>query len=98
MFQTLALNVNEYLRDNVQSQNNYVPARMNTTENRDLYQKLASNENKTKIFLDNIWKKFGNFSENSDMQIGVYDAIHLKIETNKYITPQIIKAEMIFFP
>ena len=66
MFQTLAMNVNEYLRD----ADFDVPPWINSTENRELCQKLASNENKMKIFLDNIWKNFGNFSENSVMQMG----------------------------
>ena len=61
MFQILAHNVNEKLRDVAENQNGlFVSGDQTYLE---LVEKLATNLTKTQTFLDTVWKKFENFSE-----------------------------------
>ena len=69
MFQTFALKVNEYLREKVEHLSHlYIPILsasldMKLSENIDLYAKLATNISHAQVFLDRMWKDFGNFSD-----------------------------------
>ena len=65
MFQTFALKVNEYLREKVEHLSHlYIPILFtDISENVDLYAKLATNISHAQVFLDRMWKDFGNFSE-----------------------------------
>ena len=67
MFQKLALNVNKELRVKAERHNNSLDTRlplfMKNKINRPSLRKLAKNEEKTEMFLNKIWRQFGNFSE-----------------------------------
>ena len=70
MFQTLALRVNEYLRNRAESPNDVqvketiqVINQYFSNETKECCQKLAMDKTKMKVVLDNIWKKFENFTK-----------------------------------
>ena len=70
MFQTLAMQVNKYLRKKVENEgdnlnvesSNYYNHYFNTPKKIELFQKLATDYDRTKNFLDEVWESFGNFS------------------------------------
>ena len=52
-----------YLRKNAESNNKlYVPYDYETADKIIMFQKLAANESKSQMVLDEVWRKFGNFS------------------------------------
>ena len=64
------MQVNKYLRKKVENEgdnlnvesSNYYNQYFNTPQNRELFQKLATDYDRTKNFLDEVWESFGNFS------------------------------------
>ena len=70
MFQTLGLQVNKYLREKVEIEDELLVEStfnydfyVNTAQNIELFKKLATDYDRTKNFLDEAWENFGNFSK-----------------------------------
>ena len=86
LFQTLALNVNKYLRVKVEAgvDKNTMLGMQNYFESEeiDLFAKLATNETQTKIILDAMWKEFGNYTDKQTWEIQSMITDQLTTELN----------------